>query len=78
MGKVSQQYIIIPIIPVVNDSLTAETYIRAIFLFMTFWGNDSLVISVHYHMTKEEKKDKWSEVPLRFSILKQKRVWSIK
>lgn len=50
---------------------------------MTFWGDDSLVISVHYHMTKKEKKkkDKWSEVPLRFSILKQqqkKRVSSIK
>ena len=56
LGKVSQQYIIIPIIPVVSDSLTAEAYIRAIFLFMTFRGDDSPVISVHYHMTKEEKK----------------------
>lgn len=56
LGKVSQQYIIIPIIPVVNDSLTAEAYIRAIFLFMTFQGDDSPVRSVHYHMTKEEKK----------------------
>lgn len=64
LGKVSQQYVIIPIIPVISDSLTAEAYIHtsyfSLYDFSGGWFTGYKCTFSYDYRRKKKRQVEWS------------------